>query len=164
MNGIAILRPSLPDFKHTRSECYPKRRFVYGLHGAMSQKMATFVVTAVRTSDPTRALVYSDKSLGTNKIPCIHRDRRDAIRFLSRFLVARPTLSKNTLSDFIWRRFCVFLFPCLLLSVFHTRKRYDCQLLILYPDFEWVTLFHALWIGTKMSFGILKDKVVPLFN
>jgi hypothetical protein len=59
---------------------------------------------------------------------------------------------------------CVFVFPFLLLSVFHTRKRYDCQLLILYPDFEWFTLFHALWIGMKMSFGIFKDKVVPVFN
>jgi hypothetical protein len=30
----------------------PKRRFAYELHGAISQKMATFVTTAVRISNP----------------------------------------------------------------------------------------------------------------
>jgi hypothetical protein len=31
----------------------PKRRFTYRLHGAISQKMATFITAALRTSDPT---------------------------------------------------------------------------------------------------------------
>jgi hypothetical protein len=32
----------------------PKRRFIYGLHGVISQKMAIFITTAVRTSNRTQ--------------------------------------------------------------------------------------------------------------
>jgi hypothetical protein len=35
------------------SSGHPKRQFTYGLHSAISQKMATFITTAVRTSNPT---------------------------------------------------------------------------------------------------------------
>jgi hypothetical protein len=37
----------------------PKLRFTYGLHGAVSQKMATFIATTVRTSTPTTELCVS---------------------------------------------------------------------------------------------------------
>jgi hypothetical protein len=36
-----------------RSCVPPKRRFTYGAHGAISQKVVAFISTAVRTSDPT---------------------------------------------------------------------------------------------------------------
>jgi hypothetical protein len=35
-------------------QCFPpKRRFTQDVHGAISQKMAFFIVTAVKTSNPT---------------------------------------------------------------------------------------------------------------
>jgi hypothetical protein len=42
------------DFRRWRRSWYvpTKRRFTYGLHGAISQKMATFISTGVRTTDP----------------------------------------------------------------------------------------------------------------
>jgi hypothetical protein len=41
--------------RNVRATCghSPKRRFTYGLHGSISQKMATFITTAVRASNPT---------------------------------------------------------------------------------------------------------------
>jgi hypothetical protein len=35
----------------------PKRRLTYGLHGSIPQRMATFITTAVRTSNPTFAVI-----------------------------------------------------------------------------------------------------------
>jgi hypothetical protein len=32
--------------------------FTYGMHGAVTQKMATFIATAVRTSNPTFLLYF----------------------------------------------------------------------------------------------------------
>jgi hypothetical protein len=45
----------LDDFRPWRWKLYvpPKRRFTYRLHSAISQKMAAFITTAVRTADPT---------------------------------------------------------------------------------------------------------------
>jgi hypothetical protein len=47
------------DFRPWRWRWYllSKRRFIYGLHGAVSQKMATFITTAVRTSNPISLLL-----------------------------------------------------------------------------------------------------------
>jgi hypothetical protein len=43
------------DFRPWRWNWYvpPKRRFIYRIHGAISQKMAVFITTSVRTSNPT---------------------------------------------------------------------------------------------------------------
>jgi hypothetical protein len=43
----------------------PKRRFKYGLRGTISQKMATFITAAVRTSNPTCQLQCLSKRMET---------------------------------------------------------------------------------------------------
>jgi hypothetical protein len=47
----------LADFQPWRWRWYvpPKRRFTYGLHGAISQKLAILITTAVRISNPTQS-------------------------------------------------------------------------------------------------------------
>jgi hypothetical protein len=50
-----VSKISRADFSTLKLEVIrlPKRRFTHGLHDDISQKTATVVTTAVRTSDPT---------------------------------------------------------------------------------------------------------------
>jgi hypothetical protein len=55
----------------------PKCWFIYRLHDTISQKMATFIITTERTSNPTRYLVtlgflHLQFSIFNAKIICIH--------------------------------------------------------------------------------------------
>jgi hypothetical protein len=47
----------------------PKRRFTYGLHGAISQKMTKFITTAVRTSHPITHVFVATTVKTSNPTP-----------------------------------------------------------------------------------------------
>jgi hypothetical protein len=55
LDTCCTLVPSAADFRTWRWRWYipPKHLFIYGLHSAVSRKMATFITTAVRSSNPT---------------------------------------------------------------------------------------------------------------
>jgi hypothetical protein len=63
---------SLADFHTLKMEA--KRRFTQYLHGATSQKTAFFIVTAVKTSNLTSALLVCDTVQFCGWIPLFRRN------------------------------------------------------------------------------------------
>jgi hypothetical protein len=92
----------------------PKRRFTYGLHSVISQKMATFVTTAVRTSNPSKSMENICLRLCTkyveDKFVLRSALKRTAMsRSLSNIKCQCGGTGRHGLAVIDWSQLCTFL-------------------------------------------------------